>query len=65
MNITVDPCPRCAGRHEHMTFTQMTNAESATFQFWSMCPVKGEPVLVRYRALVDAPPAVPAVGVPA
>jgi len=48
-----------------MTFTQMTNAESATFQFWSMCPVKGEPVLVRYRALVDAPPAVPAVGVPA
>lgn len=48
-----------------MTFTQMTNAESATFQFWSMCPVKGEPVLVRWLARNDVRPTLPTVGVPA
>lgn len=48
MSITVEVCPRCGQKHEHMYFNPFLNPP-LQYQFYGTCVNTNQPVLVRFR----------------
>lgn len=47
--VMVKLCARCGGDHK-VTFTRLTNSidiEGHRFEWWAMCPVLNEPIIMR------------------
>lgn len=43
--LDLEGCPRCAGDHEALIFTPLTNPEGRE-DLWAFCDTAGEPVLL-------------------
>lgn len=57
IKVTVGGCTRCGNTHADVEFKLLSKpieCDGVEFNYWVLCPVKHEPILMRLEVLLDA-----------